>query len=187
MLRVHLNWGGRLGVARRRPVEGTDPDDPAYDWRLYDRVVLEARAARGRGDVHDLRHAGLGERRRAADARAARRGAAARVRLRRGDALQRRRTSAPDGTLLPRVRYWTAWNEPNLQIGLVPQWRRVGGRWVIQSARDYARICNAVVDGVAHVDAARARRSPAASRRRAGTTTRAATSRPSRRSRSCAR
>ena len=54
----------------------------------------------------------------------------------------------PDGTLLPRVRYWTAWNEPNLQIGLIPQWRRVGKRWVIQSAVDYARICNAVVDGV---------------------------------------
>ena len=34
-----------------------------------------------------------------------------------------------DGILLPRVRYWTAWNEPNLQIGLVPQWRRSGGRW----------------------------------------------------------
>jgi hypothetical protein len=53
-----------------------------------------------------------------------------------------------DGVRLPRVRYWTAWNEPNLQIGLVPQWRRVGRKWVIQSAIDYARICNAVVTGV---------------------------------------
>jgi hypothetical protein len=53
-----------------------------------------------------------------------------------------------DGKLLPRVRYWTAWNEPNLQIGLIPQWRRIGTRWVIQSAIDYARICNAIVDGV---------------------------------------
>ena len=53
-----------------------------------------------------------------------------------------------DGTVLPRVKYWTAWNEPNLPLGLVPQWRRVGNRWVIQSARDYARICNAVVTGV---------------------------------------
>ena len=43
VLRVHLNWGGKLGVAKRRPVEGTDVDDPAYDWRLYDRVVLDAR------------------------------------------------------------------------------------------------------------------------------------------------
>ena len=53
-----------------------------------------------------------------------------------------------DGVTLPRVKYWTAWNEPNLPLGLVPQWRRVAGHWVIQSARDYARICNAVVTGV---------------------------------------
>ena len=29
---------------------------------------------------------------------------------------------------------WTAWNEPNLPLGLKPQWRKVDGRWVIQSA-----------------------------------------------------
>ena len=46
------------------------------------------------------------------------------------------------------MRYWTAWNEPNLQIGLIPQWRRVGGKWIVQSAIDYARICNAVVEGI---------------------------------------
>ena len=42
LLRVHLNWGGKLGVATRRPREGTDFEDPAYDWHLYDRVVLQA-------------------------------------------------------------------------------------------------------------------------------------------------
>ena len=50
--------------------------------------------------------------------------------------------------MLPRVRYWTAWNEPNLPIGLTPQWKKIGGKWVVQSARDYARICNAIVTGV---------------------------------------
>src|SRR3954468_11670816 len=44
LLRVHLNWGGRLGVARGMPVEPADPDDRAYDWRLYDRIVLAAAA-----------------------------------------------------------------------------------------------------------------------------------------------
>jgi hypothetical protein len=43
---------------------------------------------------------------------------------------------------------WTAWNEPNIPLGLKPQWRKIRGRWVIQSARDYARICNAIYDGV---------------------------------------
>jgi hypothetical protein len=54
----------------------------------------------------------------------------------------------PDGVILPRVSLWTAWNEPNIPLGLKPQWRRIGGRWVIQSARDYARICNAIYDGI---------------------------------------
>jgi hypothetical protein len=53
-----------------------------------------------------------------------------------------------DGVVLPRVSLWTAWNEPNIPLGLKPQWRRIGGRWVVQSARDYARICNAIYDGI---------------------------------------
>src|SRR3982751_5920949 len=44
LLRVHLNWGGKLGVAQRRPKDGADPDDPAYDWSRYDAIVLHADA-----------------------------------------------------------------------------------------------------------------------------------------------
>ena len=33
-------------------------------------------------------------------------------------------------------------------VFLRPQYRRVGTTWIVQSTRDYARICNAVVDGV---------------------------------------
>ena len=36
----------------------------------------------------------------------------------------------------------------NLRLGLIPQWVRVDGHWTIRSAVDYARICNAIVDGV---------------------------------------
>jgi hypothetical protein len=147
ILRVHLNWGGRLGVARRRPVEATDPDDPAYDWQLYDRIVRDANrygvevmftifgtpawANGGRPPTTAPRNAS--QLREFAYAAA----------TRYSGTFDRR-----DGVLLPRVRYWTAWNEPNLQIGLIPQWRRSGKRWLIQSALDYARICNAVVDGI---------------------------------------
>jgi hypothetical protein len=53
-----------------------------------------------------------------------------------------------DGVTLPAVQHWIAWNEPNLRLGLIPQYRRVKGRLVIASARDYARICNAIYDGV---------------------------------------
>jgi hypothetical protein len=147
LLRVQLHWGGTLGVTTSRPADPTDPADPAYDWSRYDAIVLAAadegvelvfsifgtptwanggklptRAPKRAADLEDFSFAAA---------------------LRYGGAFERE-----DGTVLPRVRYWTAWNEPNLPIGLVPQWRRVGGRWVIQSAIDYARICNAVVSGV---------------------------------------
>jgi hypothetical protein len=147
LLRVHLNWGGKLGVARRMPLEPADPDDRAYDWRLYDRIVLGAaandvevvftifgtppwanggapptRAPRSTDALEDFAYA------------AATRYSGAYVRR--------------DGVVLPAVRRWTAWNEPNLRIGLVPQWKHVGNRWAIQSAVDYARICNAIVEGV---------------------------------------
>ena len=39
VLRLNLYWGGRIGVADRRPARATDPADPAYDWTLYDRTV----------------------------------------------------------------------------------------------------------------------------------------------------
>src|SRR6202008_4600279 len=53
-----------------------------------------------------------------------------------------------DGQVIPAVKDWTAWNEPNNPTFLTPQYKRVGGSWVIQSALDYAKICNAVYNGV---------------------------------------
>lgn len=147
LLRVHLNWGGKLGVARRRPTDGADPDDPAYDWSRYDAIVLNADAA-GVGVVFSI----FGTPRWANGGRLPTRAP------RNADDLEEFAFAAAvryggdyvrdDGIELPEVRRWTAWNEPNLPIGLVPQWKRVGGKWVIQSAIDYARICNAIVQGI---------------------------------------
>jgi hypothetical protein len=147
VLRVNLSWGGRLGVATRRPADATDPDDPAYDWHVYDRAInyaaqygikilftidfTPAWANGGAGenvaplDPNDLRDF--------AHAAATRYGGA---------------YPGLDGRALPPVRMWTAWNEPNNPVFLSPQFTRVAGRWVIQSARDYARICKSVYDGV---------------------------------------
>ncbi len=38
---------------------------------------------------------------------------------------------------LPRVDYWTVWNEPNQPGWLYPQWRRAAGHWVMDSPRLY--------------------------------------------------
>ena len=54
----------------------------------------------------------------------------------------------PDGNILPRVSSWTAWNEPNNPVFLKTQYVRSGRKWVIRSAKDYAGICNAVVQGI---------------------------------------
>jgi hypothetical protein len=51
-------------------------------------------------------------------------------------------------TFLPRVRYWGAWNEPNLHTFLRPQWRRINRRWVSTAPTLYAKICNQVFNGV---------------------------------------
>jgi hypothetical protein len=147
VLRVQLQWGGKRGVARRRPGRGADPADPAYDWRVYDRIVRDADAS-GVEVLFSIVGTPAWANGGAPPTRAPRNA----FRLAEFAWAAATRYSGSyeraDGTVLPAVRRWTAWNEPNLRIGLVPQWRRVDGRWVPQSAIDYARICNAVVDGI---------------------------------------
>jgi hypothetical protein len=58
----------------------------------------------------------------------------------------------PDGKPLPAVRSWLAWNEPNNPVFLKPQFVRSNGRWKIQSAATYAKMCNAIVAGAKAVN-----------------------------------
>jgi hypothetical protein len=55
------------------------------------------------------------------------------------------------GRYLPRVRYWQAWNEPNLTLFLAPQWVRSGGRWIAESPILYRGMLNAFYAGVKSV------------------------------------
>jgi hypothetical protein len=52
------------------------------------------------------------------------------------------------GRKLPRVRYFQAWNEPNLPNYLLPQWQLVGRNWVPVSPRIYRSMLNAFYGGV---------------------------------------
>ena len=74
--------------------------------------------------------------------------------------------------------------QPGLPRAAVPQ---TATGWVIQSASDYARICNAIYNGVHATLAAERARRLRRNRAARATTTRPARGRPSRRSRSCAR
>jgi hypothetical protein len=148
MIRVTLWWGGPKGVAGSRPAAPTDPRDPAYDWQPYDRVIRSAGAS-GIKVMLTI----LGTPTWESGAQAWNVAPANPLDLERfAEAAGRRYdgTFVPDGqsTPLPRVRYWTAWNEPNSPVFLKPQFRRSGGQWVVQSAVSYARICDAVVVGI---------------------------------------
>lgn len=131
--RVSVDWSL---IAPVRPVEPANPDDPAYRWEALDRTVA-AYGARGVAvmlvlygtppwatpggtwnaappPVHFGVFAGT---------------------------LARRYNGtwpSPDGGTLPRAVSISPGNEPNLPFWMVPQCRRVGGRWVPESPRRYA-------------------------------------------------
>jgi hypothetical protein len=147
VVRVNLYWGGKLGVSKYRPFDGADPRDASYDWSLYDRVVTYAGAygikmlfsitgtprwANG-GQSSNRPPRNFNDLYRFAYAAAARYSGT---------------YIGEDGRTLPAVRLWAAWNEPNNPVFLRPQFVKRSGKWVIQSAVDYAHICNAVYNGI---------------------------------------
>jgi hypothetical protein len=147
VLRVNLYWGGKLGVAKVRPFDAADPRDAAYDWSLYDRTAAYAFASgikvlfsitgtpRWANNDQSPNRPPLNY----DDLRAFAYAATARY---------SGTYSGVDGRTLPAVHLWAAWNEPNNPAFLRPQYVRKGGKWVIQSAIAYAKICNAVYTGV---------------------------------------
>ena len=147
LIRVNLVWGGPNGVSKRKPVNPTNPNDPAYDWSVYDRTVFYAQQngikvvfsivgtppwANGAKGVNVVPKSAL-DLERFATAAARRYSGTFRTK---------------EGRILPPVRQWLAWNEPNNPAFLRPQYVTVKGKPVIQSAIDYAKICNAIVKGV---------------------------------------
>jgi len=146
-LRVNLYGGGEFGVANRRPRNASNPNDPAYEWGIYDRTVQYAAQYRIKvvfsiwgtpgwaNRFRGLRYAPL----RPVDLQQFAQAAARRY---------SGRFMGEDGRLLARVDHWLAWNEPNNPAFLFPQYRIVRGRAIVASAIDYAKICNAVRGGV---------------------------------------
>ncbi len=148
VIRVDLYWGGGdLAVARKRPTNARDPEDPAYNWDVYDRIASFA----ARYNIKLLftiwgtpRWANGGKLPRYAPTHSAdlRNFAFAAAKRYSGATLDE------DGKKIPAVRLWTAWNEPNQLFQLYPQYKRINGKYVLLSAINYAKICTAVYTGV---------------------------------------
>ena len=151
LVRVNLWWSGPgIRVATRRPRNPADPADPAYNWDTYDRTVRFS-IVNGIEPVFSIMgtppwaNAAKGWNVAPTNARDLRLFAVAAQRRYSGTFVN------ADGVTLPRVSLWMAWNEPNNPVFLKPQYRRTSSGWTIQSGRDYAKICNAIVQGVKFV------------------------------------
>ena len=147
LIRINLVWGGVNGVARRRPANPTNPSDQAYDWSAYDRTVNYAQQY-GMKVVFAIistppwANAAAGVNVAPKNPLDLQRFAAAAAKRYSGT------FKAPDGRVLPPVRHWLAWNEPNNPAFLRPQYRKVARGYVAVSPVAYANICNAIYRGI---------------------------------------
>ena len=150
VLRITLPWGGSNGVSRKKPKNPRDPGDPAYNWAKYDVAVEAAAKAKIKivfGIVNTPTWANGGRPPNRAPTMknySYLRDFAYAAATRYSGEYKRK-----DRKVLHAVRFWLAWNEPNNPVFLYPQYLKAGrSRWVIQSARSYAKICKAIYDGV---------------------------------------
>ena len=144
IVRVTLTW---KSVAKKRPAKAADPADPAYNWFAYDRAVQYAK----KYNIKIL-FSIVGTPSWANGRRSPKYAPSRPKDLQNFAAAAAKRYSGTfkdaDGDVVPAVRLWLAWNEPNNPVFLYPQYRKVHGRWLAQSAYSYARICNAIYTGV---------------------------------------
>ena len=157
VVRVTLWWGGPIGVAKTKPTNPANPADPAYNWTVYDRAVQDA--AKNRIKVL---FSIVGTPAWANGRRSAKYAPTTTASLQSFAAAAAKRYSGTfkpttDDPALPAVRLWLAWNEPNNPVFLYPQYRKVHGRFIPQSAYSYVRICNAIYNGVHSVQHAAAK------------------------------
>lgn len=155
LMRVSLPWAAVAPVKRPRGFVASDPTSPGYRWSSVDALV---RAVTDRGmDVvlgvstapdwaegpHPPRNAVAGT----WEPNPTQLAKFARAAARRYDGT----FPNPDnpGGVLPPVRYWQVWNEPNLEIDLAPQWHRTrGGGYAPASPVIYRRMLNAFYGAV---------------------------------------
>ncbi len=155
--RIEAGWGG---IAPTRPTNEEDPSDPAYRFAVLDRAVIAARANRLEPIV--LANSapqwaqGVGVREPAPRTRSGAWKPDAQAFGRFGAALANRYSGSftPGGSRvpLPRVRYFQAWNEPNINYYLSPQWEKTEtGGWRSFAPSRYRSMLNKFTEAVKSV------------------------------------
>jgi len=145
IIRIGLDWGAT--IARTKPAHPMDPADPAYNWTQFDTVALNAQK-------HNIQvlFTIYGTPRWANGGKRLNRAPKKMLYLRQFAFAAAKRYSGsyelPDGTVLPSVRRWMAWNEPNNPVFLQPQYAKVGRKYIPIAAKNYAQMCTAVWAGV---------------------------------------
>ena len=153
-----LMWVDWAAVSPQQPSAGTDPSDPgnpAYNWGTLDAAVRAA-AAHGLTVVLSITRVppwaeGPGQPPSSVpDTWRPNATAAAAF----AKAVARRYSGSfnPGTGVLPRVRYFQAWTEPNLPDQISPQWIRVGRHWVAESPIIYRALLNGIYKAVKAVN-----------------------------------
>jgi hypothetical protein len=159
VVRVNVSWAAVAPAARPPGFNAADPGSPGYDFSTVDAQV-RALGAAGLQALINITGApswaegpnrppsvspGTWKPDPAAFAQFAQASA------RRYDGSYR--DPSRPGVVLPRVRYWQAWNEPNLDTYLTPQWRRSGRGFAAVSPGIYRSLLNAFYGAVKRVSA----------------------------------
>ena len=146
IIRVNLEWNN---VAKKRPLHPTDPRDPAYDWDRYDRMLLNASESKIQVlfTIYGTPRWANGTK------KGLNRAPRQMLFLKQFATAAAKRYSGTfkrdDDVVLPAVRKWLAWNEPNNPIFLAPQWAKINRHHYVQvAAKVYVGICTAVWSGV---------------------------------------
>lgn len=156
LVRLDVNWAS---VAPTQPANGSNPDDPAYNWAATDQAVK------------DLGHDGFTVMITVQDAPAWAEGSGKPTAAAEGSwepnvsafaqfgtAIATRYNGgfadpAAPGTDLPRVSDWQPWNEPNLPLYLSPSWVKSGSGWTDAAAAHYRDMLDAFYTSVKAVSA----------------------------------
>jgi len=146
IIRVNLDW---FNVATKRPLTPTDPRDPAYNWDRYDTLLLNAE----KNEIQVLFTIYGTPRWANGTKKGLNRAPRQMLFLKQFSTAAAKRYSGnfkrDDDVVLPAVRKWLAWNEPNNPIFLTPQWSKINKKhYTPVAAKVYAGMCNAVWSGV---------------------------------------